>query len=91
MRILQLFILILFIGSFNSYYFTNIDDLFIPEDGETSCFFEGFSDDLDDEQSFVFDTVLCAIIKSTFIEQTNHRTIEKWFYVETPPPENSCI
>ena len=53
--------------------------------------FEGFSDDLDDEKSFFVDTVLGAREKSTFLEQKNQRTIEGCLYVETPPPENSCI
>ena len=91
MRIPQCLVLIVFISSFNRDHFTNIDDLFIPEDGESTYVFESFSDDLEDEQSFVVGIVLGARKKSTFLEQTSQRTIERYLCVETPPPENSCI
>jgi len=91
MRISQFIVLITLLGFFCKSHFATIDDLFVPEDGENTCVFEGFSDDLDDEKSLFVDTVLGAREKSTFLEQKNQRTIEGCLYVETPPPENSCI
>ena len=89
MRITQFIVLIVFIGFFNGGHFANIDDLFVHEDGEGICVFESVSDDVNDEQSFVIGMFLGAGEKSIYLKQTNQKTIERCFYVETPPPENS--
>ena len=91
MRIPQCIVLIAFIGFFNGLHFANIDDLFVHEDGEGICVFESVGDDVNDEQSFVIGMFLRAGEKSICLKQTNQRTIERFRYVETPPPENSCI
>ena len=91
MRIPQCIVLIVFTGFLSKIHFTNIDDLFIPEDGESICVFENITDDLTDKQSFFIGMFLGAGEKSICLKQTNQRTIERFRYVETPPPENLCI
>ena len=91
MRIPQFIIFIVFVGFISKSYFATIDDLFIPEDGESICVFENITDDLTDEQCFFIGVFMGARKKSICLKQTNQRIIERFCYVETPPPENSCI
>ena len=91
MRIPQFIIFIVFVGFICKSHFATIDDLFIPEDGESICVFENITDDLTDEQSFFIGMFMGERKKSICLKQTNQRTIERFRYVETPPPENSCI
>ena len=52
MRRYQYIVFCILVGFFSKSHFANIDDLFVPEDGESICVFENITDDLIDEQAF---------------------------------------
>ena len=91
MHISQFIILIAFLGFFSRSHLANINDLFIPEDGETIALFEDIYDDLNDEQPVVITSLPGSRKRSICLKQRNQRTIERILSVETPPPENACI
>ena len=88
MRIPQYIVLIVFTGFLSKLHFANINDLLIPEEGESICIFENITDDVNDEQAFVIGLFLGAVEKSICLKKMKQRTIEGCIYIETPPPEN---
>ena len=88
MRISQYIVFILLVGFFSKSHFATIDDLFVPEDGENTCLFEDFHDDLSNEQAFLLVMSPLTIKKSICLKEMNQTTIEGCLYIETPPPEN---
>ena len=89
MRIFQFIVLITLLGFFSKSHFSTIDDLFVAEDGESTCLFEDFQNDLNDEQAFLLVLSPLTIKKSICLKKMKQRTIEVCLHLETPPPEDS--